>query len=169
MNTVKKNNMYVTILTNCDEWITNPTHVAFEVTPFLLLRLFWDMFTWKIANALNSNLHQYETFLFWLDNYWLDAKCGCSGSPDNLFCSCESETPLGMMTIGQMDTWYEQNFEDGDHMETPHLVVERWGVFRLKVWRNYCPSQYDSREFGFRELLDPLLSEWFKKVLSWIK
>jgi hypothetical protein len=161
--------MYVTILTNCDEWTTTPTHVAFEVTPSLLLRLFWDMFTWKIASALNSNLHQYETFLFGLDNCWLDAKCGCSGSPDNLFCSCESETPLGMMTIGQMDTWYEQNFEDGDHMETPHLVVERWGVFHLKVWRDYCPSQYDSREFGFRELLDPLLSEWFKMVLLWIK
>jgi len=159
-------NVFVTILTNCDEWTTKPTHVAFVVIPSLLFRLFWDMFTWKIANVLNRNLHQYETFLFGLEKYWLDAKCGCSGSPDNLFCSCETETPLGMMTLGQMDTWYEENSEDGDHMETPHLVVERWGVFRLKVWREYCPSQYDSREFGFRELLDPFLVEWFNKAVA---
>jgi hypothetical protein len=159
-------NVFVTILTNSDEWTTKPTHVAFVVAPPLLLWLFWDMFTWKIASVLNRNLHQYETFHFGLEKYWLDAKCSCTDSPDNLFCSCEAETPLGMMTLDQMNERYEHNFEDGKQMEKPHLVVERWGAFRLKVWRDYCPSPYDSRVFGFRELLDPFLPKWLGKAVE---
>jgi hypothetical protein len=156
---MKDKNIFVVALNNCDEWVTKPTHVAFVVTPPLLFRLIWDMLTWKIASILNRNLHQYETLLLGLF-YWLDAKCGCVD-----ICHCGAETPLGIMAFDQMENWYEQNFEDGDYMGTPRLVVEGWGRFRLKIWREYCPSQYDSREFTLRELLDPFLP-WVRKAVA---
>jgi hypothetical protein len=152
--------IFVTVLTNCDDWTTHPTHVGIEVTLQFLLRLYWDMLTYAIASMLNKNLHQYETFMMNYMVFWLDAKCGCSNTPDGELCNCDEETLLGIMTIEELDSRYEENSDEGNHMETPHLVVTRWGGFRLKVWREYCPSQYDSYEFDFKEIAIPFLKEW---------
>lgn len=158
--------LFVTVLTNCDEWTTHPTHVGIVITVGFLFRLYWDMLTYAIASMLNKNLHQYETTLasFSIQTgslvYWLDAKCGCSNTCDGDLCQCEAETPLGLMTEDEMESRYNDNFDEGDHMESPRLVVTRWGAFRLKVWREYCPSQYDSHEFEFEEIAVPFIKEW---------
>lgn len=170
---MKHNNFsktFVTVLTNCDEWTTHPTHVGIEVTMKFLFRLYWDKLTYAIASMLNKNLYQYETFMMGHMVYWLDAKCGCCNTLDGDLCACESETPLGMMTLEEMDAQYTENSDEGGYMETPHLVVTRWNGFRLKVWRESCPSQYDSHEFDFKEIAVPFIKEWFHHWrASWMK
>ena len=170
------NKIFVTVLTNCDEWTTHPTYVGVVVTMNFLFRLYWDTLTYAIASLLNKNLHQYETTMESFSAqtgslvYWLDAKCGCCNTLDGDVCSCEKETPLGFMTEDEMEMFYDENFDEGDHMETPRLVVTRWNGFRLKVWREYCPSQYDSHEFDFKEIAVPFIKEWLKNWrASWTK
>lgn len=172
----KFSKLFVTVLTNCDEWTTHPTHVGIVFTMNLLLRLYWDMLTYAIASMLNKNLNQYETTLesFSIKKgslvYWLDADCGCLNTPDGEVCNCEKETPLGLMSEEEMKSFYEENFDEGSHMETPRLVITRWNGFRLKVWREYCPSQYDSHEFDFKEIAAPFIKEWFQHWrASWMK
>jgi len=140
-------NKYIVILDNQDYFTTSPSHANIEVTPAMLWEILWHMICYSIASWMNPRLENYKVSFYTAKIKYLDARCGCTS-----LCECEAGTELGMMSEETVNAFYEESPEDR-YMGGATLVVDKFGILHLNVYREYNPAPYESNPIFFTDLL----------------